>query len=148
MVSCIVSLKLKHLVLLFLCTAFALYSVYVWTAGTHVRRGHPPSAIAMNGMALFQNKNCIACHQFYGLGGHMGPDLTNVVSAPGKGVAYAKAFIRNGSAKMPNFNFDEKQIEALIAFLGYVDATGIYAPRQSKINWNGSVTYGTGPRRR
>ena len=140
--------RLKTFVFVLLCATFALYSVYVWTAGTQSRQNRPPSPEAMRGMALFQSKNCVACHQFYGLGGHMGPDLTNVVSAPGKGVAYAEAFIRNGTTKMPDFKFDKGQVDALIAFLEYVDASGNYAPRQAKINWNGSVSYGNGARRR
>jgi len=139
-----VSTNLKRLVLLFLGAVFALYTVYVWTDGTDVRQGPAPSAKAMSGMALFQSKNCVACHQFYGLGGHLGPDLTNVVSAPGKGIDYAKEFIRNGTATMPDFKFNENQIAALIAFLKYVDQSGTYAPRRSKPNWNGTASYATG----
>ncbi len=138
------SLKPKHLLLVSFGAVFAFYSVYVWTGGTDVRQGPAPSAKAMRGMALFQSKNCVACHQFYGLGGHMGPDLTNVVSAPGKGIDYARAFIRNGTATMPDFKFDENQIDALIAFLKYVDQSGTYAPRRSKPNWNGTASYATG----
>ena len=48
---------------------------------------------------LFNQFNCTACHQFYGLGGYMGPDLTNVTAD--QGAAFAKALIMHGSARMP-----------------------------------------------
>jgi nitric oxide reductase subunit C len=88
--------------------------------------------------------NCIACHQLYGLGGHMGPDLTNVVSAPDKGVDYARAFIENGSSKMPDFGLSQTQIDALVQFLKFVDSTGTYPPKHPEISWYGTVVYDTG----
>ena len=98
----------------------------------------------MAGQALYQEKNCIACHQLYGLGGHMGPDLTNVISAPDKGAAYARAFIESGTEKMPDFGLDEAQVDTLVQFLEFVDSTGTYPPRQPKINWYGTVAYDAG----
>ena len=35
---------------------------------------------ALRGQQLWQNNNCWACHQIYGLGGYLGPDLTNIYS--------------------------------------------------------------------
>lgn len=92
-------------------------------------------------MALFQEKNCIACHQFYGLGGYMGPDLTNVISGPGKGADYAKSFIENGTSKMPNFGLSASEIDDLVRFLEFVDSSGVYPPEKPKIRWNGTVAY-------
>lgn len=80
---------------------------------------------AGKGKLLFQKNNCISCHQIFGLGGYMGPDLTNVISAPGKGELYAKSFIKNGTQRMPNFNFTDEEADALIAYLKQVDAAGI-----------------------
>ena len=96
------------------------------------------------GLALFQEKNCVACHQFYGLGGYMGPDLTNVISAPDKGPDYARAFIESGSAKMPDFGFSEAQVDDLVRFLEFVDASGRYRPELAEISWNGTVDYDAG----
>ncbi len=135
--------SLKKNILRSLCAAFAVYSLYVWTAGTDIPQAPPPDHRVQAGLALYQEKNCIACHQLYGLGGHMGPDLTNVVSAPGKGVDYARAFIENGSSKMPDFNLSEAQIDALIEFLKFVDATGTYPPKHPEISWYGTVVYDT-----
>ncbi len=134
----------KRSIFLSFCTAFAVYSVYVWTAGTVSELSLPPSRQAMAGQSLYQEKNCIACHQLYGLGGHLGPDLTNVTSAPGKGADYARAFIENGTVKMPDFGLDEAQVHALVQFLEFVNSAGTYRPRQSEINWYGTVAYDAG----
>jgi nitric oxide reductase subunit C len=125
------------------CAAFAAYSVYVWTAGTDLPRSLPADPYVAAGFALFQEKNCVACHQFYGLGGHMGPDLTNVISAPDKGADYARAFIESGTDKMPDYGFDTAEVDALVRFLEFVDSSGTYAPRQAAINWTGTVAYDT-----
>lgn len=94
---------------------------------------------AKEGKLLFQEYNCGACHQFYGLGGYMGPDLTNVISEKGKGELYAKAFLQGGTQKMPNFHLTEKEIAALIAYLKYVDKTGLSPVKEFRPNWDGTV---------
>jgi nitric oxide reductase subunit C len=92
---------------------------------------------ARSGQQLFQKHNCIACHQFYGLGGYMGPDLTNVVS--NKGSAYARAFLMSGTQRMPNFNLNETELDAMVAFLEFVDTTGRYPADEYQVNWYGTV---------
>ena len=82
-----------------LFTAFVIYSALVYTAQPNLTQSLPRTARVQHGQQLFQEHNCVACHQFYGLGGYMGPDLTNVMSL--KGRAYAEAFIRAGSVQMP-----------------------------------------------
>lgn len=128
-------------VMVALCAAFVVYSAYVYTTGTAAPGGRAFSPEVKAGLALFQEKNCIACHQFYGLGGYMGPDLTNVVSAPDKGAAYARAFLESGTAKMPDFHLSAAEIDDLIQFLAFVDSTGVYPPRQPEISWTGTVAY-------
>lgn len=92
---------------------------------------------ARHGQFLFQQHNCVACHQFYGLGGYMGPDLTNVVS--NRGSAYARAFLMSGTQRMPNFNLNDAELDALLAFLEFVDTTGRYPADKYQINWYGTV---------
>lgn len=133
------SALMKRFIALSLFATFTAYSMYVYTAGTQV-----PQPVAFDdkvsaGQQLFQENNCIACHQFYGLGGYMGPDLTNVISATGKGPLYARAFIKNGTVKMPNFHLTDEQTDAVIAFLTYVDAAGKYPTENYRIRWYGTV---------
>lgn len=120
-----------------LCAAFIPYSIYVYTQGTEASHVAPISDQARYGQQLFQEHNCIACHQFYGLGGYMGPDLTNVISS--KGAAYARAFLASGTQRMPNFNLDENELDAMLAYLAFVDATGRYPADEYQINWYGTV---------
>lgn len=95
---------------------------------------------AQEGKLLFQEYNCTACHQLYGLGGYMGPDLTNIISAEGKGELYAKAFLMNGTQRMPNFQLTENEITALVSYLKYIDKTGISPVKFFEINLDGTIT--------
>ncbi len=116
---------------------FIPYSVYVYTQGTEASHIRAMTGEARYGQQLFQEFNCIACHQFYGLGGYMGPDLTNVISS--RGPAYARAFLVSGTQRMPNFNLDESELDALVAYLEFVDTTGRYPADDYQINWYGTV---------
>jgi len=121
-----------------------VYSATVYTSGTDTFDGEPMSAAARHGHLVFQEHNCIACHQFYGLGGYMGPDLTNVISA--RGEAYSRAFIMSGTARMPKFDLSTEEIDDLIAFLSFVDRTGTYPPKEFDVKWTGVVAQEDDPR--
>jgi nitric oxide reductase subunit C len=95
------------------------------------------SDLERHGAEVFQSYNCVACHQFYGLGGYMGPDLTNVISRRGDG--YARAFIAAGTASMPNLGLAPAEIDAVLAYLAFVDRTGTYPPENYVVRWYGSV---------
>ena len=123
--------------------SFVCYSAYVYTMGTEAPHSPPMSQQARQGQTLFQEKNCIACHQVYGLGGYMGPDLTNVISR--NSPAYARAFLVAGTQRMPDFDLDEGQIEALLAYLEFVDSTGTYPPRDFEVKWYGTVAQADDP---
>ena len=105
--------------------------------GTEASHIPPMTDQARHGQQLFQENNCIACHQFYGLGGYMGPDLTNVIS--NYSAAYARAFLVTGTPRMPNFNLSEEEIDALVAYLDFVDSTGTYPPENFEVTWFGTV---------
>ena len=76
---------------------------------------------AYSGKLLYQEQNCSACHQIFGLGGYLGPDLTNVISQTGKGENYVAAFLKYGCRQMPDYRFDSLQVREIISFLSYVD---------------------------
>lgn len=114
-----------------------MYSAYVYTTGTEAPHLDPISDEARHGQQLFQTHNCIACHQFYGLGGYMGPDLTNVTSKYSP--VYARTFIMNGTPRMPKFDLAPEEIDALVAYLEFVDTTGTYPPENYEVTWYGTV---------
>ena len=121
-----------------LVVMFIIYNIVVYTQGTS-NNTPPMSAQAIQGEELYQEYNCTACHQFYGLGGYLGPDLTNVISAQYKGPAYVKAFLNSGVKAMPKFNFTEEEKDALVQFLTEVDQTGYYPIKDAKNDINGWV---------
>ena len=80
---------------------------------------------AIRGKLLFQKYNCTSCHQLYGLGGYLGPELTTVISQQGKGEFYANAFLKSGTQRMPDFHLSEEEVNDLVQFLKYVDKTAV-----------------------
>jgi len=127
-----------------LLASFAIYSAHVYTSGTEAAHVPPLTDQGRHGQQLFQQHNCIACHQFYGLGGYMGPDLTNVIS--NRGAAYASAFLMTGTPRMPDFGLDKTEVDALVAFLEFVDETGTYPAQNYQITWYGGVIQEDDPR--
>lgn len=120
-----------------LCVAFAIYSARVYTGGTEAPHLPEMSDTARHGQQVYQDYNCVACHQFYGLGGYMGPDLTNVIS--NRGEAYSRAFITAGTASMPNLGLAADEIDAVLAYLTVVDKTGTYPAENYQVRWYGTV---------
>lgn len=113
---------MKLFILCTLLTAFFAYTVSVYTTGTTVSRSNPQLDVsAMRGKILWQKYNCASCHQLYGLGGFLGPDLTTVFSR--KGHAYAKAVILGGTKRMPYYGLSDVEADDIIKFLSYVDST-------------------------
>ena len=97
------------------------------------------SALVMSGKMIWQQNNCSACHQLYGLGGFLGPDLTNIYSNQGKGPAYIKAFVQNGTTVMPSFHLPDQEMDALLAFFQHVDASGKADPKTYATKSNGTI---------
>lgn len=79
---------------------------------------------ALRGKQLFRKHNCIACHQIYGLGGYMGPELTNAYSRNGE--RYLMSFILNGTAKMPRFGLDSTEARSILRYLRAIDSSSCY----------------------
>ena len=112
-------LKSLLTILLFILLYF-VYTYFVYTQKSVSKDANKTiSPLAFEGKIVFQEYNCISCHQLYGLGGYLGPDLTNVISA--KGVPYVRVIIKNGTLKMPNLNVTDNEIEALVEFFSSTD---------------------------
>lgn len=121
-----------------LVVMFAIYNAFVYTQGTS-NDTPKMSEQAIKGEQLYQENNCTACHQFYGLGGYLGPDLTNIISSKNKGPAYVKAFLNSGVKSMPKFNFTEEEKDAIAQFLTEIDQTGYYPIVEADKKANGWI---------
>ncbi len=124
----------KHIFIV-LCTLFIIYSASIYF--------HPPVnkhtsvihiQLAGKGKLVWQKYNCQSCHQLYGLGGYLGPDLTNIYSHPKKGEMVIRAMIKSGTRQMPSFDLKEEEILALLEFLKSTDVSGSADPREFNIN--------------
>ncbi|MCB0803914.1 MAG: cytochrome c [Bacteroidetes bacterium] len=130
----------KQLIFFFLFVLFIIYSFSVYFSGTTYDKGISHfTTEAKLGKKLFQEKNCISCHQIYGLGGYMGPELTNIISYRDNDESIARAFLKGGTAKMPNFQLNDEEIDALISYLKYIDKAGNYPPKAYEITPYGTV---------
>lgn len=125
-------------VIAILLVAFGLYNYVVYNTESYIPTEKLTSE-AVRGQQLFQNNRCWSCHQLYGLGGYLGPDLTNIYSDEKKGSSYIKAFLNSGVKSMPQFHFDEAEKNALVEYLKQVDQTGIYPNYDAKIEATGWV---------
>jgi nitric oxide reductase subunit C len=135
------SISTRRIVFWTLIVLFVIHSSLVFTIGTNKDCGEKfMTEEAQKGKLLFQKYNCTACHQLYGLGGYMGPDLTNEMSKQRIGELYVRAFLKNGTQRMPNFQMSEEEIKSLIEYLKYVDKTGISPVKKFEINYDGTVT--------
>lgn len=125
-------------VLLVLVLLFAGYTcfVYAYGDGAPVSNAPPYTSDVAAGARLYRQYNCQGCHQVYGLGGYMGPDLTN--AARYKGAAYISAFIKNGSQRMPNFHLSDRAVAQITDYLTWIDASGLSLPPKAAIHWTGT----------
>ncbi len=123
-----------------LILSFFIYSFVVYTSGTEFPKNSKQfTSEAKLGKDTFQKYNCISCHQIFGLGGYMGPDLTNVISDEHRGENYAKAFLLTGTERMPNFQMSDTELGAIIAYLKYIGNTVEYPVKNSTTTWYGTI---------
>lgn len=118
-----------------LVSAFLVYSAHLYSALSVPVL--PASHAADRGKMVWQKYNCIACHQIYGLGGYLGPDLTNVYSLRGEPVI--RALVQNGTNVMPAFHCSNEEMDQLVAFFKQIDTSGKSDPRTFTIHANGTI---------
>ena len=127
--------KLKFLVFSLLCVGFLSYTGFLYS---YLPVSNPNfSSSEAKGKALWQAHNCSSCHQIYGLGGYLGPDLTNEYSL--RGPEFIHVFLQSGNTTMPNFHLNESEMAELISYLKLVDQSGKADPRKFTINRNGTI---------
>jgi nitric oxide reductase subunit C len=127
--------KQKFIVFSLLCVGFLSYSSYLYS---HLPVSNPNFSVSeAKGKSLWQKHNCTACHQIYGLGGYLGPDLTNEYSL--RGPSFIQIFLKAGNTTMPNYYLSDSEIQELTDYLRSVDKTGKSDPRKFSINANGTI---------
>jgi len=125
----------KLVVLFFLLVPFLSYTGLLYTDMPVTY--NPEKKEEDAGKLVWQKYNCNACHQVYGLGGYLGPDLTNEYSL--KGEEYIKAFLITGTGAMPQFHLTETETNFLLLFLKDIDASGMSDPKTFTRNYDGTI---------
>lgn len=90
-------------------------------------RTPPLSVEAARGQEVWHDNNCQSCHQLYGFGGFLGPDLTNAAGTLTE--ARLQLILTEGAGLMPAFHLDEQDRAAVLQFLIEMDKTGVSQPR-------------------
>ena len=126
----------KIMIISFLLIAFIAYSSFLYFNLPY--KSVSVTDAQYRGKLLWQKYNCTACHQVYGLGGYLGPDLTNVYSL--RGPNFIEAILQKGTTVMPNFNLKENEISDLKAYLKNMDASGTADPRKFTIHADGTIS--------
>jgi len=130
--------KPYFIIIAILIVLFSVYNVVIYRTESYVAV-EKLSPTAVKGQQLFQSNRCWSCHQLYGLGGYLGPDLTNIYSDENKGPVYIKAFLNSGVKSMPRFYFNEEEKNAIVEYLKHVDQTGIYPNYDAEFDVSGWV---------
>ena len=116
----------KTVVFIILILSYVVYSMAVYFSGTQgplIQYSITAQQQVNKGKTLFQENNCIACHQLYGLGGLIGPELTTAWSDKHRGEQYIRAMLSSGSGRMPDFKFTPEEVQSILSFLHYVDSS-------------------------
>lgn len=111
---------------IFLLAAFGTQGALVYTDG--VAQSRPGlTDLERQGRQVFLAHNCYACHQIYGFGGFLGPDLTNAAQRVPR--ARLEELLTHGSKQMPAFALPSADIDAVEAYLRAIDRTGVGVAR-------------------
>ncbi len=117
--------KRKLLIFLLIC-ALATQSMLFYFALSNYNMFSLTSE-AECGHKIWLKSNCQSCHQIYGFGGFIGPDLTNSIERLTKD--QIKQILTLGSKQMPAFNFNINEQKSLIAYLKHLNTTGKSKPK-------------------
>ena len=128
-----------RIIFILLVVSFLCYSVHLYIKPEQPVRFAFNSSVAAQGRLVWQKYNCQSCHQLYGLGGYLGPDLTNIYSALYKGEDYIKAFVIGGTNQMPAFSINDSEMVQLIEFFKMTDASGQADPKLFTIQKDGMI---------
>lgn len=109
-----------------LAVLVALYVLVSAVAYTDFPRRKPPAPLTereQEGLGVWRRYNCQSCHQLYGFGGFLGPDLTNRVvdATEDDGLG---SILRDGLGRMPALGLDRSERATVLEFLRAMNRTG------------------------
>lgn len=130
--------KYPRYVFIVLVISFIVYNISIYCIPIYDGTDASTSKNIALGKEIWQQNNCHTCHQLYGLGGYLGPDLTNMFAKPNYNKEYVKNVIKNGMLQMPAFNLTDKQIEDVLVFLEAANEAGSAKPMDYETTYYGT----------
>ena len=127
------------IIFILLSILYLSFSFSIYVGPSNVSGDSTTHSSAGEGKLVWQKYNCQSCHQLYGLGGYLGPDLTNIYSEQGKGPSYIVGMVRAGTMQMPAFSLSANEEKLLLEFLKAADASGNADPRGFKTHYSGMI---------
>ncbi|MCG9879249.1 MAG: cytochrome c [Bacteroidia bacterium] len=121
------------LVFLILCLSYLYYSWSIYLSSSHSETDPKIAQVISQGKLVWQKYNCQSCHQIYGLGGYLGPDLTNYAGQSGDRKLFLSSAIKSAAQQMPSFNLSETELESLYQFLVSLNKSGIAQPKEFEV---------------
>ncbi|MGZ3862101.1 MAG: c-type cytochrome [Bacteroidia bacterium] len=132
-------IKVAHIFFL-LCGVFLLFSFSIYVQPLLKDQSpREPNEKMITGRLTWQKYNCQSCHQLYGLGGYLGPDLTNLFADSSAGSQKLRALTRSGIKQMPAFRLSEKELRDLEGFLKCVNENGSADPLSFNTDASGMI---------
>ena len=113
--------QIRKLVMTVLVSTFLVQGWFVYT--DKMGRQNPAlSQGAQHGQQIWRTQNCQTCHQLFGLGGFLGPDLTHVTERFPRD-AFGST-LQNSPSPMPVYNLGEADMKDLYTFLQRINQAG------------------------
>lgn len=105
----------KQVLLTVLVVAFMVQTALVYGDD----RSEPLDRLALQGRKIWHRQACQVCHQLWGQGGFLGPDLTNAARRVDS--VRMSTLLSVGSRQMPAFHLSTDEIAAVRAYLTALD---------------------------
>lgn len=114
-------IKYRQFLMLSLILAFSVqtYLVYSDSSGLKTK---PLSLLAHKGRKVWLKNNCQSCHQIYGFGGFLGPDLTNTAHV--YNAEEIQEILLIGPGQMPSIKISTLEATFLQAYFNELNKTG------------------------
>lgn len=121
-----------------LVCVYAIFSIhtFAWQGEGAKHSSKGDSDKYRMGKKIWQENNCQSCHQIFGLGGFLGPDLTGVSLM---GLDHFHAIVVSGNSVMPGYAFNRHQIESLFEFLSLYGKTGAVSRKEYRVHYDGRI---------
>ncbi|HJO39481.1 MAG: cytochrome c [Vicinamibacterales bacterium] len=110
-----------------LVATYVVVSVVAYTDFPRRTSVQPLTEIEHEGLLVWRRHNCQACHQIFGYGGFLGPDLTNRVGNETATDAL-RPMLTRGSGRMPALDLPISEQDAVLAYLRRLNRSGRSQP--------------------